>query len=73
MGVKIVNCDCRQPGYPKHTHTHECDERGQPKVAASVRLSRHERKRSWIWSVLIIILLVLLAWIKRRAPELEVP
>ena len=77
MGIKTVGCDCRQPGYPKHTHTHYGEIevnllRGtEVKVAASVRLKRHERKLTWLWTLLVLALLVLWAWAKHRVPELE--
>ena len=29
MGTKLVNCDCRQPGFPRHTHTHPLDADGK--------------------------------------------
>jgi hypothetical protein len=32
MGLKLVNCACRQPGFPRHTHSHDLDEHGN-KVA----------------------------------------
>jgi hypothetical protein len=83
MGLKLTGCDCRQPGFPRHTHTHPLDANGQ--LIKDVqglkdvqrRKWRHERSPEWLptfWLVVIILLLLLKVWLEwHTSVDVEMP
>jgi len=86
MGCKLVNCDCRQPGFPRHTHSHPLDEHGQrvclgmvphepPFPPAKGRgPDRPFRHWSMVWLIVGLALLALKVWLEyHQKVEIELP
>ena len=78
MGIKIVNCDCRAPGCPHHTHSHYGRVLPPPPFPP-----RHDNRPSTAsggwgpvigWSIIVFLLMLLAAWLKQHSGvELEAP
>jgi hypothetical protein len=80
MSIKIVNCDCRAPGCPRHTHSHYG--RVPPPPPFPTRRDKYPPSPTasgggWGpvigWSIVVFLLVLLSAWLKYKGIELEAP
>ena len=84
MGLKLTGCDCRQPGFPRHTHTHPLDEHGQ--LLKDVEALKQVQRRKWryrhrpfrywpeVWLAVGLALIALKVWLEwHQQVEIEIP